>query len=257
MLNPYLIKPTLFHENVRYRFFDRKNGVSTGEYESLNCSIKVGDDPAKVRENVRRVAQNMGCTAEKLFVLHQTHSNDVVVLTSPEPFEKTPHADALVTNVPNICLGIKTADCAPIIFADEINGVVAAAHAGWRGAVGQIIENTLLEMENLGAERKYIGAMIGPCIGPESYDVGNDMYQSVLDIDSKFKAFFAPTDNDKYLFDLPGLILTKLNNLEVGASLWCGENTFLLPEKYFSYRYALKKGQTCGRQISVIGLLAR
>ena len=148
------VTPSLFEvaEGIRYRFFTRRNGVSEGEYSSLNCSIQAGDDPAKVRENMRRVALNLGCTVEKIFVLHQTHSSQVVTVQSREPFEKTPYADALVTDCSNIYLGIKTADCAPVLFADVENRVIGAAHAGWRGAVGGILENTLSAMEEIGAK---------------------------------------------------------------------------------------------------------
>ena len=135
-----------FSENIRSRFFTRKNGVSTGDFASLNCSVKVGDNPAKVRENMRRVAGYLGCTVEKLFVLHQTHSSIVVPVTSREPFEKTPYADALVTNQTGVFLGIKTADCAPVLLADAENGIVAAAQAGWRGAVCGVLENTFQTM---------------------------------------------------------------------------------------------------------------
>lgn len=169
---------SLFFRKYPVPFFTRKNGVSTGDFASLNCSVKVGDDPAKVRENMRRVAGNLGCTVEKLFVLHQTHSSIAVPVTTREPFEKTPYGDALVTNRSNIFLGIKTADCAPVLLADAQNGVVAAAHAGWRGAVGGILENTVRAMVEMGAETDNISALIGPCIAPQSYEVGEDMKES-------------------------------------------------------------------------------
>ncbi|MBR1946205.1 MAG: peptidoglycan editing factor PgeF [Alphaproteobacteria bacterium] len=252
-----MIKKTslYFPENIRYRFFSRKNGVSEGDFSSLNCSVKVGDDPAKVRENMRRVAGNLGCTVEKLFVLHQTHSSIVIPVTTDDPFEKTPYGDALVTNCPNIFLGIKTADCAPVLMTDPEKEIVAAAHAGWRGAVGGILENTVKTMIDMGAETQNIVALIGPCIAPQSYEVDAEMKDEFLKEDSKASLFFVPADAGKYRFDLPGYVLAKLERLGIGAAEWVGEDTYALEKEYFSYRRSSQKGESCGRQISVIGLL--
>lgn len=244
-----------FAENVRARFFTRKNGVSEGDFASLNCSIRAGDDPAKVRENMRRVAKHCGVTVEKLFVLHQHHSTDVVVIDRNEPFAKTPFADALVTKVPNVCLGIKTADCAPVLLADEDAGVVAAAHAGWRGAFGGILENTVKTMLSLGADASRITALVGPCIAPQSYEVGEDMRREFLQADLKSDLFFVPVGSGKYRFDLPGFVLARLERLGIGSGEWVNEDTYALESEYFSYRRSSQKGRQCGRQISVIGLL--
>lgn len=251
------VTPSLFEvaEGIRYRFFTRRNGVSEGEFSSLNCSVKVGDDPAKVRENMRRIASNLGCTVEKIFVLHQTHSSQVVSVTSKEPFEKTPYADALVTNCPNIYLGIKTADCAPVLFADVENRIVGAAHAGWRGAVGGVLENTLTAMENIGAVRENVLAMVGPCIAPQSYEVGREMYDEFLKADVKAALFFTPAGGAKFRFDLPGYVLARLERAGIGAAEWVGADTCSLEKDYFSFRRSSQKGEKCGRQLSVIGLL--
>ena len=244
-----------FPENIRYRFFSRKNGVSEGEFSSLNCSVKVGDDPAKVRENMRRVSGNLGCTVEKLFVLHQTHSSIVIPVTTREPFEKTPYGDALVTNQSNIFLGIKTADCAPVLMADPEKGIVAAAHAGWRGAVGGILENTSETMVKMGAEVQNIIALIGPCIAPQSYETGEDMEKAFLEQDASASLFFVPVEAGKYRFDLPGYVLARLERSGIGAAEWGGKDTYALKDDYFSHRRSSQKGESCGRQISVIGLL--
>lgn len=244
-----------FSENIRSRFFTRKNGVSTGDFASLNCSVKVGDNPAKVRENMRRVAGYLGCTVEKLFVLHQTHSSIVVPVTSREPFEKTPYADALVTNQTGVFLGIKTADCAPVLLADAENGIVAAAHAGWRGAVGGVLENTVQTMIDMGADVDNISALIGPCIAPQSYEVGDDMRKAFLQADAKASLFFVPAGTGKYRFDLPGYVLARLERRGIGAAEWVGEDTYALEKEYFSHRRSSQKGENSGRQISVIGLL--
>lgn len=251
------VMPSLFEvaEGIRYRFFTRRNGVSEGEYSSLNCSIQAGDDPAKVRENMRRVALNLGCTVEKIFVLHQTHSSQVVTVQSREPFEKTPYADALVTDCSNIYLGIKTADCAPVLFADVENRVIGAAHAGWRGAVGGILENTLSAMEEIGAKKENVLAMVGPCIAPQSYEVGQDMFDEFLKADVKAALFFTPAGKGKYRFDLPGYVLARLERAGIGAAEWVGKDTYSSEQDYFSYRRSSEKGEKCGRQLSVIGLL--
>ncbi|MBO4521225.1 MAG: peptidoglycan editing factor PgeF [Alphaproteobacteria bacterium] len=243
-----------FPENIRYRFFSRKNGVSEGSFSSLNCSVKVGDDPAKVRENMRRVAGNLGCTVEKLFVLHQTHSSIVIPVTTKEPFEKTPYGDALVTNQPHLFLGVKTADCAPVLMADPGKGVIAAAHAGWRGVVGGILENTIKTMVDMGAKIQNIIALIGPCIAPQSYEVGEDMKKEFLEEDKKASLFFVPAGTGKYRFDLPGYVLARLEHAGIGAAEWVDEDTYALEKDYFSYRRSAQKGESCGRQISVIGL---
>lgn len=244
-----------FSENIRCRFFTRKNGVSEGDFASLNCSVKVGDNPVKVRENMRRVAGNLGCTVEKLFILHQTHSSIVIPVPTNEPFDKTPYGDALVTNCPNIFLGIKTADCAPVLLADEANGVIGAAHAGWRGAVAGILDNTVETMVKMGADKKNISALIGPCIAPQSYEVGEDMKETFLQSDVKASLFFVPAGTDKYRFDLPGYVLARLERLGIGAAEWVGEDTYALEKEYFSHRRSTGRGEKSGRQISVIGLL--
>ena len=244
-----------FPENIRYRFFSRKNGVSEGDFSSLNCSVRVGDEPAKVREHMRRVAGNLGCTVEKLFVLHQTHSSIVIPVTTNEPFEKTPYGDALVTNQPNIFLGIKTADCAPVLLADPEERIIAAAHAGWRGAVGGVLENTIKTMTDMGAKTQNIIAVIGPCIALQSYEVGQDMKEEFLKGDLKASSFFVPAEAGKYRFDLPGYVLARLERAGIGAAEWIGKDTYALEKDYFSHRRSSQKGESCGRQISVIGLL--
>ena len=245
---------SFFAEKVRYQFFNRKYGVSTGEFSSLNCSVKVGDDPKLVRENMRRVAQNLGVCVEKVFVLHQTHSTIVIPVLENEPFAKTPYGDALVTKTKGVFLGIKTADCAPVLLADEKNGVVGACHAGWRGAVNGVIENTITSMVEMGADKEFITAVVGPCIAKTSYEVGEDMRQEFLQSDNSSDLFFTSTANQKYLFDLPGYVVHRLNRFGIRQAEWCGEDTYSNQELYFSHRYSTQRGHSCGRQISVIGL---
>lgn len=251
-------KSSLFDatEGLRYRFFTRKSGVSEGGFASLNCSVTVGDKPENVRENLRRIASHLHCGSHNIRLVHQTHSTMVSVITDNRPDDKSVYADALVTNVPNVFLGIKTADCAPVLFADAENKVVGAAHAGWRGAVGGILENTLKAMTDIGANLKNIAAVVGPCIAAQSYTVGQDMFDTFLASDPKSTLFFVPTGEwETYRFDLAGYILARLNRAGIGAAEWVGADTYALKNDFFSYRRSQERHEICGRQLSVIGLI--
>lgn len=241
-------------EGVRYRFFTRRNGVSRGGFASLNCSKSVGDDDANVRENMRRIASNLGCGVDKIRTVKQTHSTMVHVIEK-ETSPATVYADAMVTVERGIFLGIKTADCAPVLFADGKNKVVGAAHAGWRGAVGGIIENTLAEMEKLGAKREDTVALIGPCIAPQSYCVQTDMFDEFLSADVRASLYFTPVSEGVYRFDLAGYVLSRLERANIGAAEWTGTDTYAAERDFFSYRRSQERHEECGRQLSVIGLI--
>ena len=187
--------------------------------------------------------------------LKQIHSPEVVVLNQYPEKGATFEADGLVTSEKGLCLTIKTADCAPVLLADAQNGIVAAAHAGWLGAVGGILENTVQTMVEMGAETDNISALIGPCIAPQSYEVGEDMKEAFLQADAKASLFFVPAGAGTYRFDLPGYVLARLERQGIGAAEWVGEDTYALKKEYFSYRRSAQKGENSGRQISVIGLL--
>jgi len=243
-------------EGLRYRFFTRENGVSEGAFASLNCGETVGDKPENVRENLRRVARNLHCGRDDLFLLHQTHSSVAVTVTADTPKNGLITADASVTCVSGVFLCIKTADCAPVLFADAKNGVVGAAHAGWRGAVGGVLENTIKAMTEIGAEREHIAAVIGPCIAPQSYTVGRDMVEQFEKADPKASLFFVPADEyETWRFDLAGYVLARLDRAQIGAAEWVGADTYALKKEFFSYRRSKERNETCGRQLSVIGLV--
>lgn len=242
-------------EGVRYRFFTRKNGVSAGGFASLNCGQGIGDDPANVRENMRRIASNLGCGVDKIKLVNQTHSAMVQVIADDVISERPEYADAMVTKRRGVFLGIKTADCAPVLFADVENKIVGAAHAGWRGAVGGVLENTLTAMESLGADRRHIVALIGPCIAPQSYTVKTDMYDEFLAADAQASLYFTPESQGVYRFDLAGYVLSRLERANIGAAEWTGIDTYASEREFFSYRRSQERHEDCGRQLSVIGLI--
>jgi polyphenol oxidase len=237
---------------VRHGFFTRRGGVSNGIYGGLNVGVGSDDDRAAVIENRGRVAEWMGVPASRLVTLHQVHSADVVVVEAPFAGER-PRADAMVTNRPGIALGVLTADCAPLLFADDEAGVIGAAHAGWKGALGGILENTVAAMERLGARRARIVAVLGPSIGQPNYEVGPEFVARFVAADVSSDAFFAASTRPGHaLFDLAGYALARLSRAGVGA-VATGECTYAREDAFFSYRRATHRNEPdYGRQMSAI-----
>jgi polyphenol oxidase len=240
---------------VRHAFFTRRGGVSGGIYAGLNVGRGSQDDPAHVEENRRRAAGHFGQPAERLLTCHQVHSARAVVADAPWS-EAPPQADAVVTARPDLVCGALSADCAPILLADPEAGVVAAAHAGWRGALGGVAEATLDEMERLGARRGRVFAAVGPCIGPMSYEVGQDFRDAFAPAGPEVEAFFAAGPRPgKYLFDLPGFVLDRLRSAGVAAAEWVGRDTCAEEIAFFSNRRAVHRGEgDYGRLLSAITL---
>lgn len=236
----------------RHGFFTRLGGASTGVFESLNCGPGSDDDSAVVDENRRRVADAFGQPEDRLATVHQTHSADVLHVTEP-PAAPRPKCDAMVTDVAGIVLGILTADCQPVLFADASAGVVGAAHAGWKGALGGVLEATVEAMEGLGARRENIAAVIGPSISQENYEVGPEFHAQFLANDPSFAQYFAPGKTDRMMFDLPGFGLARLTKAGLGSVSWTGHCTYADPQRFFSFRRAThRKEQDYGRLISAI-----
>lgn len=235
-------------------FFTRAGGVSAGRFASLNCSLSGRDDADAVRENRRRAADALNLQPGALVGLTQVHGIAVATVETPWPDTARPEADAMVTNRPGVLLGIVTGDCAPVLFADAEAGVVGAAHAGWRGAVGGVIEATLDAMEALGARRGRIAAAIGPCIGQDSYEVGPDLRDAVLARGAADGRFFAEGARpDRWLFDLPGYCAARLAAAAVARHGWIGRDTLADEACFFSYRRAtLGGGGPIGHQLSAI-----
>jgi purine-nucleoside/S-methyl-5'-thioadenosine phosphorylase / adenosine deaminase len=240
---------------IRHGFFTRHGGVSQGCYASLNCGLGSKDDPVAVTENRVRVARFL--TAESLITAHQVHSATAVVVERGWSLEARPRADAIVTATRGLALGVLTADCAPVLFADAQAGVVGAAHAGWRGALSGVLEATLAAMETLGARRPRIEAAVGPCITRPAYEVGFEFKQAFLAGDAASAQFFARPDGDQRArphFDLPGYVLYRLARagLSPGAPPPC---TYAGQEDFFSYRRSQARNEAdYGRQISAIVL---
>lgn len=231
-------------------FFTRRGGASSGVYAGLNCGFGSTDQREVVATNRARVARAMEVETGNLVSVHQHHSADVVTVEAP--FETAPKADAMVTATPGLALGILTADCQPVLFADADAHVVGAAHAGWSGAMSGVLENTIDAMIALGAKRDTIKAVIGPSISQPSYEVGQEYFERFLDEDPENARFFANGSGDKLQFDLPAYGLAKLRAAGVSAE-WTRHCTYREPDRFYSYRRSVhQKEADYGRLISVI-----
>jgi hypothetical protein len=236
-------------------FFTRRGGVSTGRFASLNCSLSSPDDPEAVRENRARAMRAIGRAPESLSGLYQVHGIAVAVAEAPIGHEERPRADGVVTSRPGVTLGIITADCGPVLFADARAGVVGACHAGWRGALAGVLEATIAAMEGLGAHRADIAAALGPCIRQPSYEVGADLRAELLASDPEGERFLAPGRRpEHWQFDMAGLILARLRAAGVMAEA-LPNDTLAEEALFFSHRRrTLERGGPIGHQLSAIGL---
>lgn len=239
---------------VRHGFFTRRGGASSGIYQGLNCGPGSNDQREAVAMNRARVASALDVAPNRLLSLHQIHSATVVV-AGPEGWDERPQADGVVTATPGIALGILTADCAPVLFADVEAGVVGAAHAGWRGALEGVLEATVAAMAGLGARRKAIVAAVGPTISQSAYEVGPEFLDRFRDEEAGLDRFFVPRHDDRLSFDLPAFVLHQLRVAGVREAAWIGQCTYTDPTRFFSYRRATHMGHPdYGRLISVIRL---
>ncbi|WP_426315871.1 peptidoglycan editing factor PgeF [Methylobacterium fujisawaense] len=245
------------HAGVRHAFFTRVGGVSDGLYASLNGGLGSQDVPERVAENRARMCAGLGLPPDRLVSLYQVHSADVVTVEAPFAASERPKADAMVTRVPGLALGIATADCGPILFADPENGVVGAAHAGWKGALTGVIGATVAAMEALGAQRQRIVAVLGPTIGQASYEVGPDFITRFRSDAPGMERFLAAGTRPGHAqFDLPGFILARLAEAEVGEASALNLCTYADPERFYSYRRTTHRGEAdYGRLISAVTLV--
>lgn len=239
---------------ISHAFFTRLGGVSGGLYEGLNVGAGSNDRPEDVAENRARAAVTLGATPDDLATPWQVHSGEAVVVDGPFTGDR-PRVDGIVTNRPGLAIGVVTADCGPVLFADPWNGVVGAAHAGWRGALGGVLEATIVAMESAGAHRDSITAVLGPTITQANYEVGVGMMAEFLDGDAARERFFlGGASPDKRQFDLPGFILAQLRASGVAAS-FVDTCTYGDPDRFFSYRRTTHRGEPdYGRQLSAIAL---
>jgi YfiH family protein len=243
-------------DGVAHRFFTRRGGVSSGLYSSLNCGYGSGDSPDNVRENRRRAAETFGKREPELLTLHQIHSTEVLTVggerwTSPG----APRADGLVTDRPDVVLGVMAADCAPVLLADPQARVIGACHAGWRGALSGVVEATIAAMETLGARRERVRAAVGPCIGRDSYEVGPEFPAPFLEQDEANTAFFrAASRAGHFMFDLAGYLTHRIGKAGVAAAA-TGHDTLASADDFFSYRRNTLQGvRDYGRGLSAIAL---
>jgi YfiH family protein len=241
---------------VRHAFFTREGGVSEGMFTSLNCGFGSGDDPDHVTQNRARAADALGLAADRLITCYQIHSATVLTVTEPWRREQSPRADGMVTDRPGIALGVLAADCAPVLFADPQAGVIGAAHGGWRGALGGVMEATVAAMAALGAEATRIRAGIGPCIAQASYEVGPEFPGRFAETDAESGRFFVPAAREGHFrFDLPGYIAHRLARLGLGSVVDSGCDTVADPTRFFSYRRACLTGERdYGRALAAIAL---
>ncbi|MFJ6023460.1 peptidoglycan editing factor PgeF [Brevundimonas sp. NPDC092305] len=254
MLTP-ITHPLLDKTGLRHGFFTRQGGVSTGIYEGLNTGVGSKDDPSAVAENRRRVAAHFDGQPDDLAACYQIHS--AITRTAEAGWKgERPEGDAAVTAAPGVICGVLTADCAPILLADPEAGVVGAAHAGWKGALGGIIHSTVFAMQALGAEPARMVAVVGPCIAQASYEVGADFEERFEHHDPGSSRFFVEGERlDRRLFDLPAFVLWRLEQAGVGHAAWTGHDTRADKTQFYSNRRAFLNGEPdFGRLMSAISL---
>jgi YfiH family protein len=239
---------------VPHGFLGRRGGVSGGELAGLNVGTGSRDDRDAIATNrARAIAAVLPGAA--LATVHQVHSAEAVRAERPWPHDERPRADALVTDRPNVLLGVLTADCAPVLFADAEAGVVGAAHAGWRGALAGVTDSTIAAMEELGARRERIAAAVGPCIGSASYQVDETFRGRFLGLDPENDRFFTVGPERRPHFDLEAYVTARLEAAGIGQVEALGLDTYADADRFFSYRRATHRGEAdYGRQIAMIAV---
>jgi YfiH family protein len=240
---------------LRHGFFTREGGVSSGVYATLNGGTGSNDLPAHIRENRGRMAAALGCAPDRLLTAYQIHSPNVAVAETPWTQNTRPRADAIVTRTPNLAIGVSTADCGPVLFADPRARVIGVAHAGWRGALGGVIETAITAMESLGARRADLVAALGPTIRQPNYEVGAELVERFLAEDKGNEKFFAPASRPGHaMFDLAGYIVARLARAGVPCED-LAQCTYADPARFYSYRRTTHRGEPdYGRHINAIML---
>lgn len=241
---------------IRHGFFSRRGGVSEGVYESLNCGYSSGDSPDRVETNRARAMERIERPPEALVTARQVHSADVIDVSEAWPHDLAPKADGLVTRVRGLALGILTADCAPVLFADTRAKVIGAAHAGWRGGKAGVLEATIATMTDVGAKRANIVAAIGPCIRQASYEVGPEFLKTFVEENPLNERYFSGSAKEgRYHFDLPAYLFRRLDALGLKEVQLLPIDTCREEDRFFSYRRSVLRGEPdCGRGLSAIAL---
>ena len=252
----FITSPDLAGETgIRHAFFTREGGISTGIYASLNGGVGSQDDQAHVTENRARMAAHLGVERDKLVSLYQVHSPDVAVVTGPWP-EERPKADAMVTIAHGVALGVSSADCGPILFADSEAGVIGAAHSGWKGAFGGVVGATVTAMEKLGARRERIIAVLGPTISATAYEVGPEFIERFKAENATYSRFFHASERPAHaMFDLPAFIAHRAQEAGIGRFVDLALCTYGDESRFYSYRRTTHRQEAdYGRLISAIAL---
>ena len=240
--------------NVTHGFFTREGGFSSGIFSSLNCGLGSGDDIALVKKNRAIAANRLGVAADHLVSAYQVHGTDVALVTAP--FDDRPKVDGLVTNRPGIAIGVLTADCAPVLFADAKGRSIGACHAGWKGALHGVFRSTIVEMERHGTRRENVVAVLGPTISQTAYEVGPEFLQAFLERDKGFRQYFSPSvKKNHYIFDLPTFLANRMNKFGIGKVVDLKLCTYTDETRFFSYRRATHRAEKdYGRLISAIAM---
>ncbi len=247
--------PLLSDPAISHGFFTRQGGVSTGIYDSLNCGPGSSDDPAAITENRNRVSTCLTGKKRPINTLYQVHSSTIVLLDKPIPAGEKIEADGLITREQNLILGVLTADCAPVLFADPVGGIIAAAHAGWRGALDEIFENVVANMIHMGSSKENIRAVVGPVIGFESYEVGSGFKETFLQRREENQKYFKKKGSAKFLFDLERFCLDHLEEAGLTKISSLGFDTYTQEDEFFSFRRTTHRAEEdYGRQLSAICL---
>ena len=241
--------------SIKHCFFSKNGGVSKDIYSSLNCGLGSNDKKENILNNLSIVSKKIGVDNNNLFSMNQTHSNRVIVINKNNYDTKRINADALITDIKNIGISVLTADCVPILIYEKINSIVACAHAGWKGAINGIVENTFNTIIDMNKNNSFYVA-IGPCIGLKNYEVGKEFFEKLIIENKKNKKFFLSSESDKFFFDLRGYVNFKINKFDVEYVENVVLDTYEEKEKFFSFRRSRKLGEKdYGRCISTIGLI--
>ena len=250
----YFSKKLKNFKNLEHCFFSRNGGISQGIYSSLNCGIGSNDNRENVLKNLETISKQFNVSVKNLTLMKQTHSNKVIYIDEKNKHIKRFECDALITKIENIPISVLTADCVPILIYEKINKVIACIHAGWKGAIHGVIDNTINKILSLNKKNE-IYAVIGPCIGKNSYEVEADFYKKFLESDKESHIFFSKKDETKFFFDLRGYVNNRLKKLNIHNLDNIEMDTFLEKKKFFSFRRSIHlKEKDYGRCISTICL---
>jgi YfiH family protein len=241
--------------NIKHCFFSKNGGVSKNIYHSLNCGLGSKDEKNNVLNNLSTISKKIGVDKDNLFTMNQTHSNKVVIINKANKNIKRINADALITNIENIAISVLTADCVPILIYEKTNNIVGCIHAGWRGAINGIIENTFNQIIQMNKNNNFY-VVVGPCIGLKNYEVGKKFYDEFIHENKMNKVFFISENNGKLFFDLRKYVNFKITRFNVKHVENIDLDTFEEKENFFSFRRSIKLGEKdYGRCISAIALL--